>query len=171
MAKRNFVALMLAGVGALAISSNARTEEAFIGVDGCAVLAQLVYAEVTADAWYGPRDVLSWADAPVENAITICNQTARTVSKAYTSAMNSVGAPIDWGYPSLDPGDVCLSGFLEQCYPDRYPIDALAGTWNAVSRTVQQAMPNGSGSDQSIFSTAAMRLALRSALRQQDRNN
>ncbi len=164
MAKRNFAALMLASMGALIVTNNARGQEPFIGVDGCAVLAQLVYSEVTEAAWYGPSRFRPWTNNAGETKVSICNQTTRTVSKAFTSAMTSIGSEVRWGHQYVEPGDYCLSGFLEQCYPGRYPVDSPADTWIAVSKTVQQAMPRGTGSDQSVFSSEAMRLALRSAL-------
>ncbi len=141
MAKRNFAALMLASIAALAVTNNARAQEPFIGVDGCAVLAQLVYAEVTAAAWYRSSSHRPWMSKPRATEITVCNQTTRTVSKAFTSAMTSVGAEVRWGYPSDDPGDYCWSGFLDQCYPDRSRLGASANTWSAVSRTILRAMP------------------------------
>jgi len=164
MAKRKFAALMLASIGALALTNNVRAGEPFIGVDGCAVLAELVYSEITAAAWYGPGGFSAWPRNPGETDITICNQTARTVSKAFTSAMTTIGTEVRWGLSSINPGDVCESGFLEQCYPDRYPFDSPNDTWGTLSKIVQQAMPFGSASDRAIFSSGAMRRALRSAL-------
>ena len=78
MAKRNFAALMLASIGALVATSNARGQEPFIGVDGCAVLAQLVYAEVTEAAWTGPSGFRPRTYNSGETKLTICNQTTRT---------------------------------------------------------------------------------------------
>lgn len=164
MAKRKIAALMLASIGALAVTNNVRAGEPFIGVDGCAVLAELVYTELTTAAWYGPGDFGAWPGYPGETEMTICNQTARTVSKAFTSAMTSIGAEVRWEYSSITPGDVCQSGFLEQCYPERYPFDAPNDTWSTLSKIVQQAMPFGTASDRATFSPAAMRQALRSAL-------
>jgi hypothetical protein len=164
MAKRNFGLLMLANIGALALTNGVRAQEAFTGVDGCAVLAQLVHAEVTAAAWHDRHEQISWMNTPGEAKITICNRTTRTVSKAFASAMTSVGAEVRWGYPWGDRGDYCLSGLLDQCYPDRNRLGLSVGAWSAISKTVQQAMPRGVASDQSLFSEEAMRLALRSAL-------
>ncbi|MDH3615365.1 MAG: hypothetical protein OEQ90_02735 [Gammaproteobacteria bacterium] len=164
MAKRNFALLMLASIGALALTNSVRAQEAFTGVDGCAVLAQLVYAEVTAAAWRSPSGIRPLIDLPGETKVTICNRTTRTVSKAFASAMTSVGAEVRWGYPSDDRGDYCLSGFLDQCYPDRNRLGLSVNAWSAVSKTVQRAMPQGVASDQSLFGEDVMRLALRSAL-------
>lgn len=164
MAKRNFAVLMLASTAMLALVNSVRAQEAFTGVDGCAVLARVVHQEVTAAAWHDRYGHMSWVNSPGETRITICNRTTRTVSKAFSTAMTSIGAEVRWGYPSGDRGDYCLSGFLDQCYPDRNRLGLSVGTWSAISKTVQQAMPRGVASDQSLFSEEAMRLALRSAL-------
>lgn len=166
MAKRKFAVLMLVSIGALTVTNRARAQEPFIGVDGCAVLARLVYAEVTAAASSGPGGLRSWIDIRDDTEVTICNRTTQTVSRAFTSAMTSVGSEVRWGYPSNDRGDYCLSGFLDQCYPDRSRLGSSANTWNAVSGIIRQAMPLGVAIDQSLFSKDAMRLALRSALGQ-----
>ena len=78
--------------------------------------------------------------------------------------MISVGADFRWDDAPPHPGDFCLSVFLEQCYPGRYPLQSPVGSWSAVSGTVQRAMPLGVASDQSVFSQGALRLALRAAL-------
>jgi hypothetical protein len=165
MAKRNFALLVLASIGALLLTNSVRAQGVFTDVDGCAVLAQLVYKEVTAAAWHDRYGQVSWMNSPGETKITICNRTTRTVSKAFSTAMASIGAEVHWGYPTDDRGDYCLSGFLDQCYPDRNRLGLSVNSWGAVSKTVRQAMPRGVASDQSLFSEVAMRLALRSALR------
>ncbi|MGB5626780.1 MAG: hypothetical protein WBM61_13665 [Woeseiaceae bacterium] len=129
MAKRNFAALILAGIAILTLPNNARAEEPYIGVDGCAVLAQLVYAEVAAASWYGSDSLWPLANDANNAGIAVCNQTARTVSKAFSSAMTSKGSPVRWGYPSVNPGDACLSTYLDQCHPDS---SRLGATWRAV---------------------------------------
>ena len=162
--KRKFAALILTGIGAIALVHNANAEEPYIGVDGCAALAQLVYAEVTAAAWCGPGGQWSSDDEASDTGIAVCNQTTRTLSTAFTSAMTSIGSPVRWGYPSVNPSDVCLSIYLDQCYPDPSRLGATDATWNAVTKTVRQAMPIGVATDQSIFNSSTMRLALRHAL-------
>jgi len=164
MVKGKFAALILSGIGAIVLVNQAKAEEPYIGVDGCAVLAKLVYAEVTAAAWYGPAGLWSFDDKASDSGIAVCNQTTRTVSQAFTSAMTTIGSPVRWAYPLVSPGDVCLSFYLDQCYPDRNRVGAAHTTWSAVSKTVRQAMPNGVATDQSTFSPSTMRLALRFAL-------
>jgi hypothetical protein len=163
MVRWKFVVLIFFGIGALPAGNTARAQQAFTGVDGCAVLGRLVYAEVTADAWYGPgRDERVYF-GQIGSGVQICTHTTRTVSEAYASALQAIGAEFRWGYPSGEPGDACLSGFLEQCSPDRYPMGG-AHTWPAITRTLLMAMPRGAASDQSVFSPQAMQLALRTAL-------
>ena len=162
MAKRNFAALLVASI--IVVSASVRAEQAFVGADGCAVLAQIVYSEVTAAAW-GGSPVLPLSDGRnLRTDVSVCNDTARTASKAFALAMTSIGSDAFWGYPSGDSGDYCWSGFLDQCYPQRAPLGVQANSWVAVSETIRYAMPSGSASDQSVFSGRAMRRALRTAL-------
>lgn len=164
MAKRNFAALIVAGLAVLTFSNNTRAEQIFAGLDGCSVLAGLVYSEVTASAWSSPGVETPILGDAIRADISICNRTAQTVSKAFTLAMMSVGSDVRWDYPSGDRGDYCWSGFLDQCYPQRSMFGTTTQSWSVVSDTVRRAMPRGSATDQSVFSQRAMRLALRSAL-------
>lgn len=165
MAKKNFISLVFASIAALALSSNARAQNDFVGTDGCAVLAKIVYTEITSLALYGSRGQIAMLEESRDAGIVVCNDTARTISKAFASAMTNLGTPVRWGYPSIDPGDVCWSGFLDQCYPDRNRLGNIANTWSVISGTVNRAMPNGIATDQSIFRPVTLRLALRSELR------
>jgi hypothetical protein len=147
---------------------DARAQQAFNGVDGCAVLGRLIFAEVTADAWYGPvRHEQASLDTG-NGGVAICMHTTRTVSEAYTAALRAAGDEVRWGDPRGERGDACLSGFLEQCYPDRYPVGG-ENRWRAVRSTVLQAMPRGVASDQSVFSPHVMRMALRTSLLRDER--
>ena len=165
MNKRDFVAFMLVGICALAISGQARAEQSRRDAGGCTVLADIIYSEVTAAIWRGPHALGSVTDDRASHGIAVCAQTSQTVSKAFSAAMISVGADFRWDDAPPHPGDYCLSGFLEQCYPGRYPLQSPVGKWGAVSGTVQRAMPLGVASDQSVFSREALRRALRVELR------
>ena len=165
MDKKDFVAFVLVCVCALAISGQARAEQSRRHAEGCTVLAEIVYAEVTAAIWRGPHALGSVSDERASHGIAVCAETSRTVSKAFSAAMISVGTDIRWDDAPPHRGDFCLSGFLEQCYPDRYPLQSPVSSWSAVNGTVQRAMPLGVASDQSVFSQGALRLALRAALR------
>ncbi|NNF40086.1 MAG: hypothetical protein HKN64_01820 [Woeseiaceae bacterium] len=170
MATGKFSALAVLAIAAMLPGLDVRAQQAFTGVDGCAVLGQLIYAEVSADAWRGPAGS-EQARVDAGNAgVTVCTQTTRTVSSAYTAALRAVGEEVRWGGPRGVRGDACLSGFLEQCYPERYPVGG-ENRWRAVQSTVLQAMPHGVASDQSVFSPHVMRLALRMSLRQDTRGH
>ena len=167
MTSRNLAALMLFCIAALTQTNTGQAQEPFIGTDGCADLAKLVYAEVTEATWYGTGGFRSLHDKASERQIKVCHRTTTTVSKAFVSAMASIGEPIRWGQPSIGPGDVCLSIFLDQCYPDRNRLGSADKTWSAIRSTIKQAMPNGIATDQSIFKIGTLRSALRFALLRQ----
>ena len=167
MTNRNLAALMLFCIATLTQSNTGQAQEPFIGTDGCAVLAKLVYAEVTEATWYGRGGFRSLHDEASERQIKVCHRTTTTVSKAFVSAMASIGEPIRWEQPSISPGDVCLSIYLDQCYPDRNRLGSADNMWSAIRSTVKQAMPNGIATDQSIFKIGTLRSALRFALQRQ----
>jgi len=168
MAKRKVATLMLLSIATITQTSNSRAHDAFNAADGCAELAQVVHAEVTSNAWGMPDLFAPALHDGGEARISICIHTTRTVSKAFASAMTSIGTPVPWGYPGIEPGDVCLSVYLDQCYPDRSRLGGTTTTWDAVSKTVEQAMPYGVATDLSIFNASALRRTLRSALAKRD---
>ena len=92
MDKRDFATFMLEGVCALAISGQARAEQSRRHAEGCTVLAEIIYSEVTAAIWRGPHALGSVTDELVAHAIAVCAHTSRTVSQAFITAMISVGA-------------------------------------------------------------------------------
>lgn len=163
MAKWKFAVLIMTSLAATAVSETARAQNAFSGVDGCAVLAQVIFTEVTSSAWYGSDGFSPVSGRPTETRVTVCADTARTVTAAFSSAMATIGSQVHWGYSDDEMGDRCLSGFLHQCYPERYPPGGGAA-WRALSKTVEQAMPRGVASDQSVFTAAAMGRAIRTSL-------
>ena len=86
MTIRTFAVVYSLLAAALAWPDAARAQEPVIGVDGCAILASLVYTEVTqarlgfssgyeGDPLYAGR-----------NEITLCNQATRSVTSAYSAA-------------------------------------------------------------------------------------
>ncbi|MGI9234485.1 MAG: hypothetical protein ACR2RD_12695 [Woeseiaceae bacterium] len=164
MAKWKFTPLMSLSIVALALSTNVRAGQPFTGTDGCAVLAQLVYSEVTAAAWQTQSFAIPSTGNTLRGEISVCNRTAQTVSQAFSMAMASVGSPIRWPAPTNDPGDVCLSVYLDQCYPGRTRLGDGTVRWSALSNTIRIAMPEGTASDRSVFSERAMQMALRTAL-------
>ena len=163
MAKRIFALLVLYSAGAHAHGLSPQ-------VDGCAVLNEIIYEEVTAAGWG-----MTGADLVFTNfrepRVVICTNTAQTVSKAYANAMRAVGGEVFWPEGFDQRADTCLSGFIEQCEPANrgYPRQLNGAStfkpWRAISDTVLSAMPDGSATDRSIFSGESLRQALRSSLR------
>jgi hypothetical protein len=146
----------------LLVSAGAQARELVPPTDGCAVLNDIVYEEVTASRWG-----ITGADLVHTNmsepSIVICTNTAQTVSKAFAQAMRVIGSELEWQGSVDRREEICLSGFIEQCLPRGRGV--LQPLWHAVSKTVLAAMPEGSAADRSIFNRDSMRLAVRASLR------
>ena len=167
MAKWIFAVIVLLGAGA-----QAHELEAEPRADGCTVLEQIIYDEVTAASWGMAigETTLRKFDAP---GVVVCRDTALVASKAFTTAMQAVGHPVSWNVP-IDPGmEACLGGDIEECVTTPSPWlpatqlqDAwrVSSVWNALSSAVKQVMPYGPASNRSVFSRDALRLAVRSAM-------
>ena len=138
----------------------------------------MIYAEVAAAAMYGPGRAGPWLVNPGQDEIVVCEHAAQTVSRAFTAGMMSVGIDVYW--QPTDPGDYCLSAFLSQCYPDRYPLEFptastdfsyVQRSWLVVSRSVMQAMYNPISSDEVRFRDSDLKLRLGLSLRSVDRRH
>ena len=171
MAKRNFTACAAALVIGIMPMSGVRAQDPVIGVDGCAILAILVYTEVTQARLAGGSYGLPASPGPDE--ITICSQTTRSVTRAFTSSLQQMNIYVSWGYPPRDTGDYCLSHYLSQCYPDRDRNMPSPGTtetafvlhsWRAVHDAIRRTMPAVSGSDVARFSQIELRRDIRRSL-------
>ena len=173
MAKRIFAALFVATVLVLqATSSQAQLKP--VAVDGCAKLARVVYSEVASAAHYGPSRSGPWTIDIGQGDLEVCEHAAKTVTRAFTSAMLSAGVTVSWGPDRNRNGDYCWSGFISQCYPDR---DRLANasatldsgfvsrTWAVVSQAVMREMYNPYSSDEVRFRDDDLKLRLGLALR------
>lgn len=150
----------------------ARAQQPVVGVDGCAILAILVYTEVTEAGFRGAR---APGDSvyPGPGEITICNQTTRSVTAAFSSSLRNMNIYVSWGYHPGDSGDYCLSHFLSQCYPDRNPNmpplsatqrNFVAASWSAIYGSVSRAMATAPGADISRFDRAGLSYGIRSRL-------
>jgi hypothetical protein len=173
MAKRIFAALTGLLMLGLAVSQT-QAQLAPVAVDGCAKLARVIYTEVSAAAIYGFNKSGPWSINLGQGDVSVCKHTARTVSRAFTSAMLSGGINVSWPRDDSHPGDFCWSGFLSQCYPDRYPMaDAMLGTdaafvqqsWSVVSQSVMREMYNPYSSDEVRFRDDDLKLRLGLSLR------
>ena len=141
--------------------------------DGCAVLNEIIYEEVTAAGWG-----VTGADLVHTNfrepSVVVCASTAQTASKAFAAAVRAVGGDVSWRGSFDDSADTCLSGFIEQCMPRNRGYARSLGessdfkSWSVISDVVMRAMPEGSAADRSIFSRESMRLAVRAALQRSE---
>ncbi len=176
MAKRNF-APCLAAVAAsllLAAAGTAQADLRPVEIDGCAHLARVVYQEVSAAAIYGPGQSGPWLIEANRGDIQECTTVARTVSRAFTSALQSAGIRVRWMNGTIESGDFCASGFLSQCYPDRggpggggLDLDnqIVQRSWSIVSQTVMREMYNPISSDQVRFQDGDLKLRMGLSLR------
>lgn len=173
MAKRMFATLVLTlMVGIPATEAQAQVKP--IAVDGCAKLARVIYSEVSAAVVFGPGNSGPWMIDIGRGEIAVCSSAAKTVSQAFTSAMLSAGIDVDWRGGGGDPGDYCLSAFLSQCYPDRFPMSAMTyssditlvqNSWAIVSQAVMQEMFNPVSSNEVRFRDNDLKLRLGLSLR------
>ena len=173
MAKRIFAVLIIASVLGLP-ASQTRAQLTPIAVDGCAELARVIYAEVSAAAVYGTSKSGPWTISLGQGDVSVCKHTAKTVSRAFSSAMLSAGIGVSWPSDDTDPGDYCLSHYLSQCYPDRDRVsysmngaDAafVQKSWSVVSQSVMREMYNPFSSDEVRFHDDDLKLRLGLSLR------
>jgi hypothetical protein len=142
------------------LTAPASPQQALVGVDGCAILASVVYTEVTqARLGYssGPGADLLYAG---QDEITLCNQSTRSVTRAFTSALRHTNIHVTWGFHTGYSGDYCLSHFLSQCYPRGNPAmpslskserSFVIRSWQAVHDSVQYRMAQYPGRDVARF--------------------
>lgn len=156
----------------LLTADNARAQQPVVGVDGCAILALLVYTEVTEAAYRGVAGP-GYPVYPGPDEITICNQTARSVTAAFSSSLRHMNIHVSWGFHPRDSGDYCLSHYLSQCYPDRNPnMPPLTATqrrfvavsWNAIYGAVSRTMATAPGADISRFDRAGLSFGIKTRL-------
>tara|TARA_R110002096_G_scaffold65006_1_gene158265 strand:- start:40314 stop:40859 length:546 start_codon:yes stop_codon:yes gene_type:complete len=173
MAKRIFAVFSLLPLWLLLLTA-VQAQASPISVDGCAKLARVVYSEVAAAAIYGPTRAGPWTINPGHGDVEICEHTARTVSRAFTSAMASAGITVTWGPDRDRSGDHCLSGKIEECYPrrdrpgiydDAHAAALVPRTWVIVSQAVMREMYNPYSSDEIRFRDDDLKLRIGLALR------
>lgn len=156
----------------LAFSGAAQAHELPLRVDGCAVLHQIVYAEVTAAAWgTWPVDVSPGAPRV---GVLVCGDTSRTVSHAYEEAVQAIGGLVHSDSLFEPRMDECLVSEVVECGPEIGPYAPLilsaerragAASWRAVAAVVWQAMPEGMPGNRAVFSPEVLRRSLRFSLR------
>lgn len=145
-----------------------------VRVDGCAILARAVYSEVSAAALFGPGRSGPWPIDAGHGEIAICTTAAKTVSRAFTTAMSSAGYEVYWGGGLTESGGYCPNGYLSRCHPNRdgrlTPDDGADSKfvqefWLVVSRSVMRQMFNPFSSDEVRFRDGDLKLQLGLSLR------
>ncbi len=166
-----FVCFLLAS--GLGWPTAARAQSAIIGMDGCAILASVVYSEVT-------RARLGYSSGPAanplytgRNEITLCNQTTRSVTRAFTAALRQSNLYVTWGFHAGYSGDYCLSHFLSQCYPSGDPAmpplreedrSFVMRSWRAIRGAVYDNMALNPGSDVTRFNGGELGRSIRRSM-------
>lgn len=141
-------------------STPAGAGQSLAGVDGCAILASVVYAEVTG-AWLG-RPPARYGEATLsgKDDISHCSRTAQTATSAFTAALRNSGIHITWGLHGGHIVDYCPGYFLSHCYPSGDPaMPPLSATersfvmraWAAVDDSVTSQLSHYPGGDASRF--------------------
>ena len=172
MAKRIFAALTV-----LLYAATAHGQLTPVAIDGCAKLARVVHSEVAAAATHGPGKSGPWRIDLGQGDVLICTHTARTVSRAFTSARRSTGYTVNWHVDfvaeNAGPIDYCLNAFLSQCSPDRNSVDIVEQSdpdfvkaiWVLVAQAVMQEMYNPVSSDEVRFRDNDLKLRIGLSLR------
>jgi hypothetical protein len=141
------------------------------GHDGCASLALLVRTEL--GAAIGHRNTHGDAQALQQDEISICRQTTRTVTAAFTASVRQRDIFVSWEAQPGGSSDYCPGLDLSQCYPTQSPNmpqpgDAQTGlvakAWHSVRRAVNETLQPAPGSDVSRFEHSALRHDLRLSL-------
>ncbi len=138
-------------------------------VDGCAVLADVVYGELFVSALFASSRL---PPEPGQGDAMSCGNTAASVSAGFARAMAAMNVYVTWTLPAPQSSAVCASGDLALCYPLAKPMMArgaldaasVAEKWQAVSGVVSRSMPLGTMSDRSSFREDELRLRLSDAL-------
>lgn len=160
------------GLVCLSVAAGARPVDRPYEDAGCDRLEAIVYEQVLASR-YGMPATGSIVPMPRPAMVEACASTARAVSAGYTKAMSRLAVEVTWITPERQRGDVCLSHYLSQCYPNVNPYLAPHGSetyrfvvssWTAVRDTVYRSMPDGVATDVSRFSAQAFEKQLRSRL-------
>ncbi len=174
MVKRIFASFLLIVVTNIALARAASIAQPATGdADGCTILAELVYTQVVGSGLSGPGRFAAVPETLGRDEMTVCHETTRVTSKAFTAALVQMNIYLTWNEDPGDSGDYCASHYLSQCSPDRDPFDTFAtmaesvfvhDTWRAVQHTVGQRMPTRFASDTARFSAGGIRRSLQDSL-------
>ena len=173
MATRKLAVLAAVLITAFTAQESVRAQQPLIGVDGCAILATLVYTEISDAGMFHSSGLAGMLTYLGRDEVTICNRAAQTVSGAFASSLRQMNIYISWGAGHRGSGDYCLSHYLSQCYPRGNPnMPALSvrdrlfvsHTWRAVFATVSGRVGVMPGGDVVRFKADDLRRDLRSSI-------
>jgi hypothetical protein len=171
MATRNLMYVLPVAITAL--SFQVRAQQPLIDFHGCAILASVVRMEVIKARFGGSTEAYGKPNYSARDDIALCNQTARSATSAYTSALRRAGIHVTWGLHAGYSSDYCLSHLLAQCYPRGDPaMPALnksdrtfvMRTWAAVYDSIASQMSLYPGSDVSRFRASELARRIRRAI-------
>ncbi len=174
MTIRTFAVMCFQLAAGLAGPAVARADNPAIGVDGCAILASVVFTEVTEARLGFSLDYDSDLLYAGRNEITLCNDATRSVTGAFKAALRQSNIYVTWGFHTGYGGDYCLSHFLSQCYPTRDPAmppmttderSFVMRSWQAVRDSVHYRMAHYPGSDVARFEDRDLRRSIRRTMR------
>ena len=150
-------------------AGDAEAQQRMADVNGCAVLADVVYSEIFVSVLFGNQRL------PLEPGLggaLSCADTAASVSSGFARAMAATNVLVTWSVPDPQNGAVCAGGDIALCYPLSKPVTSrgaldagsVAGKWQVVSAIVSRTMPAGTFSDTSSFREYELRTQLSGAL-------
>jgi hypothetical protein len=154
----------------LLLAASAAGAQPWLSKEDCDVLAK----SVTRHVWLAATEPRLAASARAGTADLggterrICRFPAEVTTRAFGEALAAFNLAIGWEPP--DPGDYCLSGDLEQCYPNVAPEPRVSAgqlafvyeAWQGVRAAVRSFTPAGSGA--AVFTADALDAALRTEL-------
>ena len=171
MATGNLVYVLPVAIAAL--SFQVWAQQPLIDVHGCAILASVVRMEVIRASFGRSTEAYGKLYYPARDDIALCNQTARSATGAYTSALRQANIYVTWGLHTGHSGDYCLSYLLSQCYPRGDPAmpplnehdrTFVMRTWAAVYDSIASQMSHYPGSDVSRFRASELGRRIRRAI-------
>jgi hypothetical protein len=142
------------------ISFSLRAQQPPGGVDGCTILASVVYSEVSRARLGYFAGAFGEMFYPGRDETSLCSHTARSATRAFTSALRDANIFLTWGAHTGYIRNYCSSHVLAQCYPMGDPAMPplsppermfMMRSWRAVYDSVTAVMSLYPGSDVSRF--------------------
>ena len=168
-----FYAISFMAAAVFFTPARANAQDAVLGVDGCAILANVVYTEIALQDSHRWRAAGHTLFFPGPDQLTICNNAARSISYAFTKSLRRMNVYISWGAASRGSGDYCESHYLAQCYPQGDPFMPAMGDaelasvmrkWTAVRQAIAPTLVGNLAGDTARFRSTEVRAEFRRSL-------